>query len=76
MTVKWKKSTTGEGYEIQYSRDKTFKKGVRAVDVDENTTVKTTIKSLKKGKYYVRVRTVDGENTSDWSGTKTVKIKK
>ncbi len=77
MTVKWKKNTKGKGYQIQYSTDKNFKKGNKTVKIGKNSTTSKTISKLKKGKtYYVRIRTVNGSNTSDWSGVKSVKIKK
>lgn len=76
MTVQWKKNTTGKGYEVQYTTDKKFKKGVKTVKIKKNGTVKTTVKKLKKGTWYVRIRTVNGKSYSDWSKAKSVKIKK
>ena len=76
MTVKWKKSADAEGYELQYSRDKRFRKGTKTVDVEEGSTVEATVRNLKKGKYYVRVRAVSEEGNSDWSTVKSVNIKK
>ena len=71
------KSVSGvDGYEIQYSLKKSFKKSKKV------TTTKTTkkIKRLKKKKtYYVRVRaykTVNGvKYYSKWSKAKTIKTK-
>lgn len=75
MTVRWKRNTTGKGYEIQYTTDKKFKKNRKTFNIDKNSTTKTTIKSLKKGKtYYVRIRTVQGKKTSGWSAKKSVRI--
>ena len=75
-TVQWKKNTTGKGYELQYSTDKAFKKDVKTVKIGSNKTVKTTIKKLKKGKNcFFRIRTVNGKLTSEWSKSKSVKIK-
>lgn len=76
ISVQWKKNTTGKGYEVQYSTDKKFKKGAKTVKIGKNKTTKTTIKKLKKGTYYVRIRTVNGAAYSDWSSAKTVKITK
>ena len=76
MTVKWKKSADAEGYELQYSRDKKFRKGTKTVEVDEGSTTEATVKNLKKGKYYVRVRAVSEEGNSDWSAVKSATIKK
>jgi hypothetical protein len=75
LTVEWKKNTTGKGYEVQCSTDKNFKKSVNKVKIGKNKTTKTTIKKLKKGTYYVRIRTVNGKKTSAWSKTKSVKVK-
>ena len=80
LNIKWNKQlkeTTG--YQIQYSTKKNFK-GAKTVTIKKNKTTKTTIKSLKKGTtYYVRIRTykvVNKKNiASNWSSTKTVKIK-
>lgn len=77
MIVKWKKNTSGKGYQVQYSTDKAFKKGVKTVKIGKNKTVKTTIKKLKQGTtYYVRIRTVSGKVSSAWSAAKTVKVTK
>lgn len=75
-TVTWKKNTKGNGYQIQYSTDKKFKKGVKTVNIKKNKTVKATIKKLKKGKtYYFRIRTMKDGAFSAWSGAKKVKAK-
>lgn len=75
--VSWKKNATGKGYEVQYSTNKKFKQGVKKIKIGKNGTVKATIKGLKAGKtYYVRIRTVHGKVYSDWSKTKSVKVKK
>ncbi len=56
LTVAWKKDTRATGYQIQYSKDKNFKKSVLTVTVGKNKTVSKTIPKLAKGKrYYVRV---------------------
>ncbi len=57
MTVKWKKDKRATGYQVQYSADKNFKKGVKTKDVSRYDTTSKIITGLKKGKvYYVRVR--------------------
>ena len=81
MTVKWKKVSGVTGYEVQYSTDKKFKKGVKKVTVKKGATTSTTIKKLTKKKtYYVKVRAylTIGKSTfhSKWSGVKSVKITK
>ena len=57
MNVTWKADKKASGYEISYSRRKSFKSGVKTVSVSKSTTTSKTIKSLNsKKKYYVRVR--------------------
>lgn len=57
ITVKWKKDTRATGYQVQYSTDRKFKKGVKSKKIEPYNTTSRTIKGLKKGKhYYVRVR--------------------
>ena len=77
LTVKWKKNTSGTGYEIQYSTSKDFSSGVKTVKVSDNSTVSRTISGLKKGKtYYVRIRTVSGSSArSGWSSGKSAAMK-
>ena len=83
--VQWKgvKASQIDGYEIQYSTDKKFKKENRKrVFVNQSNAVKKTIKAGKKEKqYYVRIRSYkvvskDGKTErlySKWSEKKTVK---
>ncbi len=80
MTIKWNKNTAVTGYQIQYSTDKNFKKGVKTTTVKKNNTVSKLIVNLVKNKtYYVRIRsykTVSKVNYySSWS-VKNIKIKK
>lgn len=75
-TFSWKKNSKASGYEVQYSTDKKFKKAVKTVKISKNSTVKTTVKKLTKGKtYYVRVRSVKKKDASDWSAVQSVKVK-
>lgn len=79
LLLKYKKVSGVKGYEISYSTDKKFKKGVT-----KKTTGKTsyTIKGLKKGKtYYVRIRAYQVDSTGKkvygkYSSVKKVKITK
>jgi hypothetical protein len=75
VNVQWKKNTTGKGYEIQYSTDKSFKKGAKTVKIKKHQTVRTAVRKLKKGTWYVRVRSVKKNACSDWSKSKKVKVK-
>lgn len=79
IEVTWKKQKGVTGYEVQYSTNKDFKKGVHTKKVTGAAKVKVTIKGLKKNKkYYVRIRTykkVGGKKyVSKWSKKKSVKI--
>lgn len=58
ITVKWKKDKTVQGYQITYSTDKKFKKGVKKITVKKNKTIAKSIKKSIKAKktYYVKVR--------------------
>ncbi len=76
FTVKYKKQTSGSGYEIQYSTSKKFK-SAKTVKISKNKTVSKTVKKLKSKKtYYVRVRVTKGSSyKSSWSSVKKVKVK-
>ena len=74
--VKYKTLTSVDGYQICYSKNKSFKSSTK-VNVKKATVAKKKVSSLEGGKkYYVRVRAykkVDGEKYySDWSDTETV----
>ena len=80
IKVTWKKNSKATGYQICYSTSSSFKNS-KTVTVSSKSTLSTTLKSLKKGKtYYIRIRsykTVDGKKYySEWSSTKSVKVKK
>ncbi|MCD7765376.1 MAG: CAP domain-containing protein [Lachnospiraceae bacterium] len=79
--VKWKKSSSVTGYQIQYSTSKTFADGNKTVKVSGASKVSRTLSKLTKKKtYYVRIRTyktVGGKTYySAWSSVKKVKITK
>ena len=80
LTVQWKKDNRSDGYQVQYSTDKKFKKNVKNVVIGKKQTTKQTIKKLKTGKkYYVRIRSYKKINGKKyygiWSSKKTVKVK-
>ena len=80
LTVQWKKDNRSDGYQVQYSTDKMFKKNVKNVVIGKKQTTKQTIKKLKTGKkYYVRIRSykkISGKKYyGTWSSKKTVKVK-
>ena len=81
MTVRWGKNAKATGYQIQYSTDKSFKVGNKAVTVAGASAVSKVIGSLTKSKtYYVRIRTYktvgSAKYWSVWSAAKSVKIAK
>ena len=82
IKVTWKKQATQTtGYQIQYSTDKSFKKGNKTVTVSSTKTTGKTISKLKgRKKYYVRVRTYKTVNGtkyySSWSKSKSITTKK
>lgn len=84
FTVKWKKVSKKNQkkigiVQIQYSKDKKFKSGVKTVTAKKNATSKKIKKLKSKKTYYVRVRAykkVDGVvHVSKWSKVKKVKVK-
>lgn len=79
FTVQWKKDKKADGYQVQYSTDKKFKKNVKSVNVSKKNT-KATVKKLKKGKTYrVRMHSykkINGKKYySGWGKVKSVKVK-
>jgi len=57
ITLKWKKDIRATGYQVQYSTDRKFKKGVKVKKIGRYKTTSQTFKGLKRGKnYYIRVR--------------------
>lgn len=77
LTVNWKKNTTTDCYQIQYSTSSKFTKATKVTVTSNATTTKTVKKLLKKKKYYVRIRSIDksGKLYSSWSKTLSVKTK-
>lgn len=81
LAVSLKKLNNVDGYEIQYSLNKKFKKAkTKTITIKSAKKVKVTIKKLKSGKkYYLRARgyKLDGvkKHTGKWSNTVTAKIK-
>lgn len=77
-TIKWKKVSDANGYEIQYSTSKKFK-SKKMVTVGKSTTKKNVKKLSSKKKYYVRIRaykTIAGKKKyGKWSKIKSVKIR-
>ena len=82
VKVSWKKGSSINGYQIQYSTDSKFSKDNKTVLVESASTTSTTIKSLTKGStYYVRIRTYKTNSNgtkyySGWTASKSVKVSK
>ena len=79
--IQWKKGSSVTGYQIEYSTDKNFKKGVTRKTISKSSTVKYTASKLTNKKtYYVRIRTYKKDRKatvySSWSKSKSVKITK
>ena len=80
LKITWGQVNYSDGYCIQYSTDKNFKKNrvTKYIAGRKNTSV--TYKNLKSGaKYYVRIaayKTVNGQKSlSMWSKVKAIKVK-
>ena len=78
--VTWKKQSA-DGYQLQYSTSKTFKKSSRKTITISKKKTSYTVKKLKaKKKYYVRMRSykiADGKRTnSAWTTATSLYIKK
>lgn len=80
ITVKWGKVSGADGYELQYSKDKKFKKGVTKKVLSSSSSSVSYTGLTKKKTYYVRIRSYKKINNSvkysKWSAKKSVKIKK
>ena len=74
--VKWRRNKKASGYQIQFSKKRSFpKRATRGKIIGRNT--KTTYtRKLARGRWYVRVRCLKGKRYSSWSKVKTIRIKK
>lgn len=80
FAVKWNKNSKVEGYQVKYATNKNFT-NAKTSKVNGNAQVSKTVKNLKKGTYYVCVRSfkkaADGKTSySAWSSVKKVKVVK
>ena len=80
LVIRWKKGKGINGYEIQLSMNKKFKKKNKKIVVKQKKRTKITAKKLKAGKtYFVRIRSykIDAGKKvySKWSKVKKTKIK-
>lgn len=77
IKIKWKKVNGINGYQIQYSINKEFKKS-KKITIKSKTTTSKTIKNIGNSKkYYIRIRSYKknkGKNIySNWSKSKVIK---
>lgn len=80
IIAKWSKVTNCSGYQVQYSKKKSFSSVIATRTVSGSSKTSYTGKNFTKGKtYYVRVRSykaVDGKKYySSWSSVKSIKCK-
>lgn len=74
LNVEWKKINCS-GYEITYTTDSKFKKGLKTVKIKNPKTVKKAIKKLKKNKkYYVKVRAYTDYNGVRYYGDRSTML--
>ena len=74
LNVEWKKLDC-TGYEIIYTTDSKFKKGLKTVTIKNSNKNKKAIKKLKKGKkYYVKVRAYAVNNGKKLYGSKSTML--
>ena len=74
LNVEWKKVNCS-GYEITYTTDSKFKKGLKTVKIKNPKTVKKAIKKLKKNKkYYVKVRAYTDYNGIRYYGDRSTML--
>lgn len=74
LNVEWKKVNCS-GYEITYTTDSKFKKGLKTIKIKNPKTVKKAIKKLKKNKkYYVKVRAYTDYNGVRYYGDRSTML--
>jgi hypothetical protein len=77
LKVTWSRQKEADGYVVEYSTDKNFKKNTKKVVIKKNKTTSTTIKNLKKNKtYYVRVKAYTKINKKKVCGKASKVVKK
>ena len=81
IKVKWEPIDDADGYQIQKSTNKSFKKNSKKYNISNTDSTSKTIKKLKSNKnYYVRIRAYklksETKTYSKWSNTKSIKTKK
>lgn len=72
VVVTWKKVKKATGYQIEYSKDK---KNWKSKYVKGGKVTKKTLKGLKKGKWYIKIRPIKGNYLGALSKAYKVKVK-
>ncbi len=67
IKVTWAKDKKATSYQLYYSKKKNMK-GAKKIEIKSGKTTSYTIKGLKKGKYYVRVRAIRKVNGKKYVG--------
>lgn len=79
LRIKWLKRAKVDGYQIQYSTKRNFKKNKKTVLAKKNATSAQIKKLKRKKRYYIRIRSYKSfahkKYYSNWSKVKTIKIK-
>jgi len=74
LYIEWKKVNCS-GYEIMYSTDSNFKKGVKTVKVTNGSKTSYTVKKINKKKtYYVKVRAFVKNNNKYYYGSRSSRL--
>ncbi len=74
----WKQISSGDGYQLQYSTNKSFSKNVKTITIKDASVTARTVKNLQSGKtYYVRIRTLQVVDSKTYCAawSKAVKVK-
>ena len=79
LIVTWKKQDVKtSGYQIQLANNSAFTKNKRTVTIKDPAQTMRTIKNLKKGTYFLRIRTLNKDTgkvlSSPWSATTSIRI--
>lgn len=77
VKVTWKRLAGVDGYQLQYAKNRSFKKKIKKKTI-RKTATNTTLKKLKKGAiYYFRIRAYKNVNSSKkygkWSNIKKIR---
>lgn len=74
LKISYSKISAAKSYELQYATAKTFKKA-KTVTLKKGTSSTEVIDFIPNKKYFVRMRSYDGKQYSDWSNVLNKKTK-